>query len=138
MKKSAACMALCGLSILAVTATAETPPPGPESRSPAAAPSATRDASGKKRTQSATMDSLELGSTTITGNRELPKVMYVVPWKRADIGELGGKPLRSLVDEVLEPVDREVFGRENSYFRALEPARESEVETSVTAGQGKP
>jgi len=137
MKTYVACMALCGLSILAVTAAAETPPPGPESRSPAAAPPAARDAAGKERTRSSTMDSLELGSTTITGNRELPKVMYVVPWKSADIGELGGKPLRSLVDEVLEPVDREVFGRENSYFRALEP-REGEGETPVTAGQGKP
>jgi hypothetical protein len=138
MKKSATCMALCTLSILAVTAAAETPPPGPEPASAAAAPTASRDAAGKKRTQPETMDRLELGSTTITGNRELPKVMYVVPWKRADIGELGGKPLRSLVDEVLEPVDREVFGRENSYFRVLEPAREGEVETPVTAGQGKP
>jgi hypothetical protein len=131
-------MVLCVLSILAVTAAAETPPPVARPASTATAPSETREASRKKQTQPATMDRLELGSTTITGNRELPKVMYVVPWKRADIGELGGKPLRSLVDEVLEPVDREVFGRENSYFRALEPALEGEVETPVTAGQGKP
>ena len=131
-------MALCGLSILAAAAAAQTPPPATAPSSAAAPSPAARVEAGKERGPSTTMDRLELDATTITGNRELPKVMYVVPWKRADIGELGGKPLRSLVDEVLEPVDREVFGRENSYFRALGPAPEGEVETPVTAGQGKP
>ncbi len=27
-------------------------------------------------------------------------MLYVVPWKRADLGELSGKPARSLLDEV--------------------------------------
>src|SRR5687768_13967342 len=26
------------------------------------------------------MDSLDLGTTSITGNAELPKVLYIVPW----------------------------------------------------------
>lgn len=86
----------------------------------------------------ATMDRLELDATVVTGNRELPKVMYVVPWKRADLGELGGKPLNSLVDEVLAPVDRDVFERENGYYRALDVAAEPEVETPVTAADGAP
>jgi hypothetical protein len=85
-----------------------------------------------------TMDRLELGTTSITGNRELPKVMYVVPWKHAEIGDLGGKPLNSLVDEVLSPVDREEFGREISYFRALEAGPKAGVETPVTAGEVAP
>ena len=85
-----------------------------------------------------TMDRLELGTTAITGNSELPKVMYVVPWKHADLGDLGGKPLNSLVDEILAPVDRDVFRREISYFGALEPARKAEGETSVTAGKPAP
>lgn len=88
--------------------------------------------------RSATMDRLELDSTVITGNSELPKVMYVVPWKRADLGALGGKPLNSLVDEVLAPVDRDVFERENGYFRELDAAAEPEVETPVTAAGGAP
>jgi len=79
-----------------------------------------------------TMDRLELGTTSITGNRELPKVMYVVPWKRADIGD-PGRPLSSLVDEVLTPVDREVLDREINYFRALQPGPEPDAETPVTA-----
>ena len=29
------------------------------------------------------MDSLDLGTTSITGNAELPKVLYIVPWKKS-------------------------------------------------------
>ena len=35
-------------------------------------------------------DRVDLDTTTITGNRELPKVLYIVPWKRSDIGMLLG------------------------------------------------
>jgi len=72
-----------------------------------------------------TMDHLELDPTAITGNRELPKVMVIVPWKRADLGDLTGRPANSLLNEVLEPVDREVFRRELRYFEALEAKPET-------------
>jgi hypothetical protein len=64
---------------------------------------------------------VELDPTQITGNRELPKVMYVVPWKRPSLGEYPGQPPNSLLDEVLSPVDRDVFKRQNRYFEALQP-----------------
>jgi hypothetical protein len=66
-------------------------------------------------------DRLQLDTTQITGNQELPKVLYIVPWKRSDLGDLLGKPANSLLDEVLEPVDRDVFKRENRYYDALKP-----------------
>jgi hypothetical protein len=74
---------------------------------------------------SPTMDHLELDPTAITGNRELPKVMVIVPWKKADLGDLTGRPANSLLNEVLEPVDREVFRRELRYFEALEAKPET-------------
>jgi len=67
------------------------------------------------------MDRLDLDATQITGNRELPKVLYIVPWKQSDLGDLMGRPANSLLDEVLAPVDREVFRRENRYYDALRP-----------------
>lgn len=85
-----------------------------------------------------TMDRLELDTTAITGNRELPKVMYVVPWKRADLGDLTGKPANSLLEEALAPVDRAVFRREIRYFGAVEAAASSQVETPVTAPADRP
>lgn len=66
-------------------------------------------------------DRVELEATQVTGNRELPRVMYVVPWKKPDLGDLGGRPAKSLLDEVLAPVDRDVFRRENRYYDALRP-----------------
>jgi len=66
-------------------------------------------------------DRLELDPTDITGNRELPKVLYIVPWKRSDLGDLLGKPVNSLLDDVLQPLDRDVFQRENRYYDALKP-----------------
>lgn len=69
------------------------------------------------------LDRIELESTQITGNRELPNVMYVVPWKKPDLGDFAGRPPKSLLDEVLAPVDRDVFRRQNRYFAALHPDR---------------
>jgi hypothetical protein len=83
------------------------------------APTAARTpaATGQKASNAA--DKLQLGTATVTGDREQPKVMYVVPWKRSDIGDLGGKPMNSLVDEILAPVDRDVFKREVRYYQTV-------------------
>jgi hypothetical protein len=66
-------------------------------------------------------DQINLDATQITGNRELPNVMYIVPWKKPDLGEFAGRPPKSLLDEILAPVDRDVFRRQNRYFAALQP-----------------
>lgn len=128
MKRAAAAMTWVFLA--GTSAMATEPSPAAAKMPPAA--------SAAPKKPAATMDRLELESTTITGNRELPKVMYVVPWKHADLGDLGGRPLNSLVDEVLAPVDRGVFGREIGYFRALEPGPQAGVETPFTAGKSAP
>ena len=65
------------------------------------------------------MDRMDLGRTEITGNQELPKVLYIVPWKKADPGDLLGKPVNSLIDEVLAPIDREEFVRTVDYYDDL-------------------
>lgn len=62
------------------------------------------------------MDRLDLEATQVTGNRELPKVMVIVPWKHADAGALAGRPANSLMDEVLKPLDRDVMRRELEYY----------------------
>ena len=83
---------------------------------PAAASTTSQDAPPPK---SRAMDTLDLGTTSITGNQELPKVLYIVPWKKSDLGDLVGRPVNTLLDEVLEPVDPEVFQRHLSYYDAL-------------------
>jgi len=80
-------------------------------------------------------DHIELDETQITGNRELPKVLYIVPWKRSDLGDLVGKPTNSLLDEVLAPIDRDVFRRENRYYDALQPDTGAAQAAGGAAGQ---
>jgi hypothetical protein len=79
------------------------------------------DAPGKARGsgKSAAADKLQLQTATVTGDQEQPKVMYIVPWKRSDIGDLSGKPMNSLLDEALAPVDRDEFKREVVYYQAV-------------------
>jgi hypothetical protein len=74
----------------------------------------TRTTSGNR-----VMDSMELGRTEITGNQELPKVLYIVPWQKSDPGDLMGKPVNTLIDEVLAPLDREEFIRQVEYHKDL-------------------
>ena len=66
------------------------------------------------------MDRLDLDRTEITGNQELPKVLYIVPWQKSNPGDLIGRPVNTLLDEVLAPVDREEFIREVDYYRDLD------------------
>ena len=60
-------------------------------------------------------DQADLDRSQIIGNRELPKVLYIVPWKKPLPGELSGRPLASVLDEALAPVDRDVFRRQVDY-----------------------
>jgi hypothetical protein len=78
------------------------------------------------RTQSGSMvmDRMDLGRTEITGNQELPKVLYIVPWKKADPGDLMGRPVNTLLDEILAPLDREEFVREVGFYGDLYSEKE--------------
>ncbi len=60
-------------------------------------------------------DRADIDRTQIIGNRELPKVLYIVPWKKPLPGTLSGRPVQSVLDEVLAPVDREVHRRQVDY-----------------------
>lgn len=118
----------------AVNTSSVTPaPPATGAPAPAAAPASPSSAAPTKPVskttapdkaqaghRSGSRDEILLDPTQITGNKELPNVMYVVPWKRPNIGDLGGRPAKSLIDEVLSPVDRDVFRRQNRYFAALQ------------------
>jgi hypothetical protein len=99
------------------------------SRPPAVA---ARPSSGAGQKAPGGSDRLELGTATVTGDREQPKVMYIVPWKKSDIGDLAGKPMNSLVDEILAPVDRDVFKREVVYYRAVQ------ADSSQNGAPGRP
>jgi hypothetical protein len=83
------------------------------------------------------VDRLELNTATVTGDREQPKVMYIVPWKSSDIGDLSGKPMNSLLDEALAPVDRDEFKREVVYFDVVKADRSQNGTSGAAAKQGE-
>lgn len=83
------------------------------------------------------VDRLELNTATVTGDREQPKVMYIVPWKSSDIGDLSGKPMNSLLDEALAPVDRDEFKREVVYFDVVKADRSQNGTSGGTPKQGE-
>lgn len=70
---------------------------------------------------------LEMEGTAVIGNRELPKVLYVVPWKRSELAD--DEPgVQGLVDEALGPLDREVFVREvEYYYEVVSPTADDSV-----------
>lgn len=70
---------------------------------------------------SAAQDRADIDKTKIVGNRELPKVLYIVPWKKPAPGELAGKPVASVLDEALAPIDRDVFRRQVQYDGQVNP-----------------
>ena len=120
--------ALAGLAIAlavtrGVTAAAEEPTP-PELA--AASP----DHDGARLAAAAAsanvLDRISLDATAITGNRELPKVMSIVPWKAAEPPDGPDRPMGSLIEEMLSPVDRDEFRREITYYREL-TSQSSEV-----------
>lgn len=66
---------------------------------------------------------IELQGTSIIGNKELPKVLYIVPWKPAEKIDMTTPPYSSVLDDDLKPVDRVSFKRQADYYRELYPVQ---------------
>ena len=62
---------------------------------------------------------LEMDATAIKGSRELPKVLYIVPWKSTRLGALSPGIGSSTFDTQWEALDRDVFRRQVSYYGTL-------------------
>ena len=70
--------------------------------------------------QSFGADRLELDETSIVGSKELPKVLYIVPWKNSQVGTIVGTSAGGSVQQGVVALDREVFQREIKYFGMLQ------------------
>jgi hypothetical protein len=58
-------------------------------------------------------------STTVTGNQEQPKVLYIVPWKQTSDNTILEQPLESKFADVFDHVEREEHKREVEFLDAL-------------------
>ena len=66
-------------------------------------------------------DRADLDKTHIICNRELAKVLYIVPWKKPLPDDLSPRPMVSVLDEALAPIDRDVFRRQVRYDALVQP-----------------
>jgi len=100
---------LAGLAVAAAAAPGSVPSAAPDTSAPASA-----------------VQRAELEATAIIGQRELPKVIYIVPWKQPQPATPSARPVRSVLDEVLAPIDRGVLQRQIAFHaqaQAQNPAQ---------------
>lgn len=84
------------------------------------------------------VDRATIDRTEIIGNRELPKVLYIVPWKKPAAGDLTGPPVESVLNEALAPIDRDVFRRQVHYNTQTHSAAEPAPPTGGDAASPAP
>jgi len=60
-------------------------------------------------------DVVHIGGMSIIGNRELPKSLYIVPWKESDVDSETDLS-RDLLNERAEVVDQDEFKRQLNYY----------------------
>jgi hypothetical protein len=61
-------------------------------------------------------DKIELEGGTIIGNTESPKALYIVPWRPLAPVDVVGLQVETLLDEELEPVERQNFQRQMELY----------------------
>lgn len=61
---------------------------------------------------------LQLDKTTILGNRELPRVTFVVPWRDVP-GDIPAWQPSPPLQPFVTPLDRELYHRQLDYLRQL-------------------
>ncbi len=58
--------------------------------------------------------------TNVIGSQEAPTIMNVVPWKDKEVKLEKKSPTTNILNQVLQPLDRDVLRREVQYFRSLQ------------------
>ncbi len=72
-------------------------------------------------------EAVEMEGTTIRGATELPKVLYIVPWKKADLGDVSIQPGDDIFNEELVPLDRDIFRRQVLFYDQLQNGATAEA-----------
>lgn len=103
------CMALCMCLSLATFAASAAGPATQTARSEE--PSTQSDAA---RPKAAPAGDVVMSGLSILGNDETPKELVIVPWKSSQLADAPG--ISRLLDDSTQPVDKDVFLRELSYY----------------------
>ncbi|MFW2374684.1 MAG: hypothetical protein ACN4GM_16275 [Gammaproteobacteria bacterium] len=64
-------------------------------------------------------EKINMEGISIIGNKELPNVLYIVPWKTPDLPDMLEPPLSTLINQSLTSIDRQAVLRKEQYYNAL-------------------
>jgi len=76
------------------------------------------------------IERIDMQGTSIIGNKEQPNVLYILPWKTADLPEMVELPLSSLISDALQPIDRRTVLRQQKYQKIIKQKEISNATTS--------
>ena len=68
--------------------------------------------------------------STVTGNQEQPRVMYILPWRTPQAQRYDYQPGAALADDLFQQLDREEFLRDLDYQKNLTAAASAVENTS--------
>jgi hypothetical protein len=83
-------------------------------------PADTKAAGAKAEPQAAASDAaqpagdVKMSGMSILGNEDAPKSLVIVPWKSSQLADMPS--VSRLLDSATQPVDKDVFMRELSYY----------------------
>jgi len=99
----------------ATTQSADAPKRGPKKQA-----TSTKAADGKAQPQAAASEpvppggDVKMSGMSILGNEDAPKSLVIVPWKSSQLADMPS--VSRLLDSATQPVDKDVFMRELSYY----------------------
>lgn len=73
---------------------------------------------GAENKESAGEKKQEVLGMNVSGTKDLPNVLYIVPWK-SNKTQIAPPQINRLVDEVYAPVDPEVFSKQVNFYYQL-------------------
>jgi hypothetical protein len=79
----------------------------------------------------AAQETLQLEGTEITGNKELPMMLYILPWKSVERFDIESPPIASIMDVYLVTLDRSNFKRSIFYHHGLFSLAEPVLQVTV-------
>lgn len=72
---------------------------------------------------------INMEALSIIGNKELPNILYILPWKHSDLPDMVELPLSGLINNALKPIDRKTLLRQQQYQRII---NEQNTATNLT------
>ncbi len=69
--------------------------------------------------QASAEEQINMDAMSIIGNKELPNILYILPWKQAELPGMVELPLSSLINDALQPIDRQTMLRRQYYKQII-------------------